>query len=285
MQSAVLGLGRMGHEVAGRLLEGGHAVTVWNRSPGKGDDLRRAGAEVAASPAEAAEGADMVLMSLADDAAVLSVVTGEGGVATVLGDEAVLVDASTVSPATARRIAEVTGGRSLASPILGGPGAVAAGEAVYLVSGPREGFERVAAAYQSLTSDVRYLGDPVERALQLKLLANYLLLSGIVVLSEVVATAEAIEFPAQVLKEFLSSSPLVAPGLRNRIEALVGHDHAGWFTTVLGAKDVALAEDLARSAGVRLATADIVKRRYEEAAATGHGAEDLTAVIELLSPS
>lgn len=283
MKIAVLGLGRMGREVAGRLLAGGHDVTVWNRSPGKDGELRAIGAGLASSPGEAAASAELVLTSLADDSAVLSVVTGDEGVAASLAADGVLVDASTVSPETAEQLSQATDGRHLTSPILGSPTAVREGKAVYLVSGPKECFETARPLYGSLSEDVRYLGEDPRRALELKLLANYLLLCGNVVLSEVVATAQAIGFPDTELREFLSSSPLVAEGLRNRVDGLVRHDHSGWFTTVLGAKDVGLAEDLGRRAGVRLALADLVKRRYEEASAAGHGDEDLTAVIELLS--
>ncbi len=282
MRIAVIGMGKMGHAVAGRLLDAGHDVTVWNRSPGRADDLVERGATEAAAAAEAVVSAEVVLVSLADDAAVLSVATGEEGVASALGESAVLVDMSTVSPETAARLAELTGGRSLAGPILGAPAAVEAGRAVYLVAGPKEQFERLAPVYGALSEDVRYLGEERERALQLKLLANYLLLAGLVVLSETVATAQAVGFPEDSLRQFLDSSPLVAPGLRNRLDALFSGKHASWFTTPLGAKDVGLAEQMATREALRLPVAELVKRRYEEAAAAGFADEDLTAVIELV---
>jgi 3-hydroxyisobutyrate dehydrogenase-like beta-hydroxyacid dehydrogenase len=279
---AVLGMGKMGHAVAGRLLDGDHELTVWNRSAGKADDLVARGARAASSPAEATEGADVVITSLANDAAVLEVVTGGGGIADVLGDRALLVDMSTVSPSTAAAIAEATGGRSLASPILGAPAAVESGAATYLASGPREHFDRLGAAYEALSDQVRYLGEAVELSLQLKLVANYLLLAGVVVLGEAVATAQAIGLPEEIVRGFLDGSPLVAPALANRIDALITGEHAGWFTTPLGAKDVGLFEELASREGLRLPVADLVKRRYEEAASTGYDEQDLTAVIELV---
>ena len=282
MRIAVIGMGKMGQAVAGRLLDGGHDVTIWNRSPGRAGDLVERGATEAASAAEAATAVEVVLVCLADDAAVLSVVTGEGEIASALGESAVLVDMSTVSPETAAKLAEATGGRSLAGPILGAPSAVEAGKAVYLAAGPRDHFDRLAPAYGALSEDVRYLGEERERALQLKLLANYLLLAGLVVLSEAVATAQAVGFPEDSLRQFLDSSPLVAPGLRNRLDALFSGKHASWFTTPLGAKDVGLAEQMATREALRLPVAELVKRRYEEAAAAGFADEDLTAVIELV---
>jgi NAD binding domain of 6-phosphogluconate dehydrogenase len=117
----------MGHAVAERLLGGDHEVTVWNRTPQKADDLVAKGAREGATPAVAAEGTEATFTSLADDAAVLAVVTGQDGVA--LGD-GVLIDASTVSPKTTADLAEAVGGRLLASPILGSPTAVLSGEAL-----------------------------------------------------------------------------------------------------------------------------------------------------------
>lgn len=285
MRIAVLGMGRMGHAVAGRLLGGGHELVVWNRSSGKADDLKKKGAVEAASPAEAARGAETVVMSLADDAAVLSVVTGEDGVATALGADSVLVDMSTVSPETAEKVRDAVPVPLLTSPILGAPAAVEKGEAVYLVAGPRSAFERLSPLFSSLSTDVRYVAEENNRALELKLIGNYLLLAGVVVLSEAIAMAEAAKLPGDLVEEFFSSSPLVAPGMKNRLGALLSHDHSGWFTTALGAKDVGLAEDLARREGVRLPLAELVRRRYEEAASAGEGESDITAVLELVRPN
>jgi 3-hydroxyisobutyrate dehydrogenase-like beta-hydroxyacid dehydrogenase len=285
MRIAVLGMGRMGHAVAARLLDGGQDVTVWNRSPGRADDLVSKGAAEAPSAAEAARGQELVITSLTDDAAVLAVVVGDegdGGVAKALEPHAIYADMSTVSPETAARLADATGERNLASPILGGPAVVENGTATYLVSGPKERFEAAKPVYDVLGDSIRYLGEDVRLALQLKLVANYLLLSGIVVLGEAIATAQAVGVGEELLRGFLGGSPLVAPGLENRLDALIDGKHDGWFTTPLGAKDVGLLEELGRREGLRLPLADLVKRRYEEAAASGHADEDLTAVIELL---
>jgi 3-hydroxyisobutyrate dehydrogenase len=94
---AVVGMGKMGHAFAERLLGGGHDVCVWNRTPHKADDLVARGAREAATPARAAAGADATPTSLANDDVVLGTVTGHEGVAAGLGD-GVLIDASTVSP-------------------------------------------------------------------------------------------------------------------------------------------------------------------------------------------
>jgi 3-hydroxyisobutyrate dehydrogenase-like beta-hydroxyacid dehydrogenase len=283
MRLAVLGMGRMGHAVAERLLGGDHDITVWNRSSGRADDLIAAGATEAATPAAAARRGEAVFTSLADDAAVWSVVTGPDGVAAGLGD-GVLIDTSTVSPQTTADLAEAVGGRLLASPILGSPTAVVRGEAAYLIGGPRELYDRLSPAYDVLAEEGRriYVGEHARLATTLKLLSNYLLMSGIAALAEAVVTAQAVGLPDELIRDFLGQLPLVAPALRNRLDDIVGGDHDGWFSTVLGAKDVRLAADLALSHGVRLPLAEAVRRRYEEAAEEGWADADIAAVVELL---
>ncbi len=170
MRLAVLGMGRMGHAVAERLLGGEHEVVVWNRTPGRCDDLLARGAREAATPSAAAGEAEATFTSLADDAAVRAVVTGRDGVAAGLGD-GVLIDMSTVSPATTADLAEAVGGCLLASPILGSPKAVLSGDAGYLIGGPRELYDRLVPAYDVLVEGGRrvYVGEDAGVATTLKL--------------------------------------------------------------------------------------------------------------------
>jgi 3-hydroxyisobutyrate dehydrogenase-like beta-hydroxyacid dehydrogenase len=283
MRLAVLGMGRMGHALAERLLGGDHEVTVWNRTPHKADDLVAKGAREAATPAAAAKETEATFTSLADDDAVRTVVTGEKGVAAGLG-EGVLVDVSTVSPQTTADLSETVGGRMLASPILGSPTAVVTGEAAYLIGGTRDLYDRLAPAYDVLAEARRrvYVGDDARAATTLKLISNYLLMSGVATLAEAVATAQAVGLPDELIRDYLGQLPLVAPALHNRLDDIISGDHDGWFSTTLGAKDVRLAEDLARSHGVLLPLAEAVKRRFEEAAARGWADADIGAVVELL---
>jgi len=283
MRLAVLGMGRMGHALAERLLAAGHAVTVWNRTPDKADDLVSNGARLAPSPAEAAQRAEATFTSLADDDAVRTVVTEPDGVAAGLGD-GILIDASTVSPQTTAQLAGAVAGRLLASPILGAPDAVVAGEATYLIGGPRELYDRLRPAFETLAAEARrrYVGEDPKLASTLKLLSNFLLMSGIAALAEAVATAQALGLADDLIRDYFGRLPLVAPALRNRLDDVVSGDHHGWFSTRLGAKDVRLAADLAASHGVRLPVAEAVQRRYEQAAAEGWADADIGAVVELL---
>ena len=131
---------------------------------------------------------------------------------------------------------------------------------------------------------VKYLGEEIELAPQLKLLANALLLSGLATLAEVVSAAQAVGIDDETMRDFLETSPLVARALANRVEPLFTGRHGGWFTTALGAKDLRLADDMAKRARLSLPILELVRGRYEEAAATSRGEKDLTAIVELTRP-
>jgi 3-hydroxyisobutyrate dehydrogenase-like beta-hydroxyacid dehydrogenase len=287
MDVAVVGMGRIGRAIALRLLSAGHKVTVWNRTPGRASDVVAAGAKEAGSPEEAAEGARSVHLSLAGDQAVDEVVLGgsapdSAGLAAALGDAA-LVDHSTVAPITSRRIADaVPGGRMIAAPVLGGPEAVEKGTAFYLLAGPPSEVEALDPLWRALSPSHRFCGEDQGVATTLKLLANYLLMSGLATLSETIATGQAAGIDNGTLREFFTTIPLIAPGLVNRLDALIAGDHDGWFSARLGAKDVRLTAELAGSVGVDLPIAALIQRRYEELDAHGLGDADISAIIELL---
>src|SRR6202142_795824 len=102
MRVAFLGLGIMGRPMASNLVKAGHEVTVWNRTPGK--DVE--GARSAASPAEAARGAEVVWMCVSDTQAVESVLFGPQGAAEALAEGMAVVDSSTISPSATLKFAE-----------------------------------------------------------------------------------------------------------------------------------------------------------------------------------
>jgi|HubBroStandDraft_1064217.scaffolds.fasta_scaffold18089_2 3-hydroxyisobutyrate dehydrogenase-like beta-hydroxyacid dehydrogenase len=281
---AVLGTGKMGTALALRLLDSGATVAVWNRTPERTADAVGAGARLASSVADAVAGAGVVLTSLADDAAVRAVVAGEGGVASCLGD-APLVETSTVAPATTREMAAAVGGRMVAAPVLGAPGAVQAGKARFLQAGPGELVEELEPLWEALAGWMTYAGEDPGAATTLKLVANYLLMSGLAALSEAVATAQSAGMGVEIVRGFLADLPLVAPALQNRVEDVLTGEHAGWFSTLLGAKDVRLIEQLAAAGGLTLPIAAAVRASYEHAATLGWADADIGAVVEPLRRS
>jgi 3-hydroxyisobutyrate dehydrogenase-like beta-hydroxyacid dehydrogenase len=275
----------MGRAVAQRLLDQGHSVAVWNRTPGQAAEVVEAGGREVASAAEAAAGAAAVLLVLADDQAVVNVVLDGARGGSLVGSlgEAILVDLSTISPSTSRRVASaVIGERYVAAPVLGGPQAVLDGHATYLLAGRDELIDDLAPLWDALSASQRRCGADPGNATTLKVLANYLLLSSLAALAEAVATAQRTGIDNETLRAFLSSLPLVAPGLHNRLDDVIDGDHKGWFATRLGAKDARLMDELAASAGLPLPLATVVEERYRAVVAAGLGEADIGAVVELL---
>jgi 3-hydroxyisobutyrate dehydrogenase-like beta-hydroxyacid dehydrogenase len=278
MKIAVLGLGQMGQALATRLAAGGHEVVGWNRTPGKADGLD--GVTEAGSIAEAVEGVDVALTMLANDEAVRAVVLGETGVVAELHPTGVLVDCSTISPKLSDELADAAGrGRFAAVPVLGSPQAVAAGEASYLVGGADHVVDRLGPMLESLSSKRRRYPLPA-LALAAKVSSNLLLLAGVVALSEAAASGRAGGLDDDALRALFADSPMVAPGVANRLDAVLTGDTPGWWSTTLGAKDAGLAVSLAATASTELPVASAVRQRYLDAARAGAD-DDIASVTRL----
>ncbi len=278
MRIAVLGLGAMGSAIAGRLLDAGHEVHVWNRTAARAEPLTARGAVLEASPGTAAGSVEVAITSLADDEAVLGVVLGDDGVAERLPSSGALVDMSTVSPETSRRLAGALPGRFVDAPILGAPAAVAAGQTTILIGGPDELVDRLMPVFQPLSARQLRCGPP-GCGTTVKVVANLLLLGQLSVLSEAIATAQASGVDDDLIAA-LGRTPLVAPALHNRLDDVIHGDHEGWFSARLGRKDVRLARSLARSGGLDLALGAVVEELFDQAVAAGLGDRDITAVVE-----
>jgi 3-hydroxyisobutyrate dehydrogenase-like beta-hydroxyacid dehydrogenase len=278
MHVAVLGMGRMGRALAARLLEGGHGVAVWNRSKGKASDVMSAGAWEAHSVTDAVDGADVAITMLANDDAVRAVALGE--LRSSIGAKSIYVDCSTVSPQLSGELAETFPARFLAMPVVGSPVAVRAGQAVCLAGGNAGIVDHLRPVLSSLSKTVRRY-DTAPLAITAKLATNLLLLSEVVALAESFAVGRSGGLSDDQLRDLLGTSPLVAPGLKNRFEGVLTGSQEGLWTTVLGAKDAGLALDIAQDADVELPAAQVVHRLYEKAAASGLDDADIATVTEL----
>ncbi len=280
MQTTVVGLGRMGRAIAGRLLEAGHDVTVWNRSAGKADKLVDRGAHEAKSVAAACAGKEVVLVSLTGDDAVREVVIPDDQ--PIAGFDGVLIDCSTVSPALSRIEADRYQNRFVACPIAGAPQAVDAGSALLIVGGAPDPVATVEPVLGAISESRRSAGDDPGAAAVIKLLNNYLLLAGLAVLADAVAVAQSVGLADDDVRSLFEDLPMVPAGLKNRVESLVGSDHEAWFSVDLGSKDLGLFTTLASEAGVHPGLLDAAATRYRQTSELGLGDRDLTAVIETL---
>jgi 3-hydroxyisobutyrate dehydrogenase-like beta-hydroxyacid dehydrogenase len=223
-------------------------------------------------------GVDAAITMLANDDAVRAVAFGE--LQPSIGANTIYLDCSTVSPTLSGELAEAFPGRFVALPVVGGPAAVRAGQAVFLAGGDGGVVDRLEPLLSSLSDTVRRY-DTASLALTAKLTSNLLLLSEVVALAEAFAVGRSGGLSDGQLRDLLGASPVVAPGLKNRFEGVLTGSIDGWWATVLGAKDAGLALDVARRADVELPAATVVQRLYEKVAAFGLADADIAAVTEL----
>ena len=282
MRIAVLGMGNMGRAFATRALERAHLVTVWNRSAGRATDLVAKGAVEAESPKGAVMGSDVVLVVLADDAAVLEVCLGDDGALASLGPTAVLANISTVSPDTVRRLAEAgPEGRVLDSPVMGSPSLIAAGIGSFLIGGPSTAVEMLDSLWSDLGAGYTHCG-PVGTGATMKLVSNLLLITGVTALAEGIVTARKNGISDELLKDVLADSFVVSAASKVRLESLFDSSHPGWFSPSLARKDVRLAVDLAEQAGVELRVGPATDALLTSVIDAGVQWPDFAAVIEAL---
>jgi 3-hydroxyisobutyrate dehydrogenase-like beta-hydroxyacid dehydrogenase len=273
MKIGFLGLGQMGREMSVRLIDAGHELTVWNRSP----EACRAfagRARVAASPGEAME-VEVAITMLADDAAVEAVWLGPR-----MTTPGVHLNMATVSLRVARELAQLQRDY-VSAPVFGRPQAAAKGELDVIAAGPGAALEQCRPVFKALSRQVFELGADPERANAVKIARNFLLATVIESLGEAFAlTAKSGVDRARFL-EVLTSTSLAAPAYKNYGRLMVeGAYEPAQFSMELGLKDVELALATAREKGLALPSAELIRKHLERAIARGHGRKDWAGLAE-----
>ncbi len=196
----------MGAPIARRLLNTDHQVTVWNRTPSRAEPLVAAGAVLAASPAAAVAGADVVITMLTDATAVETVLFGPDGAAPALPARAVVVEMSTVGPAAVARLSRRLSADLVDAPVGGSVAAAEAGELIVLAGGERSTVDRVIGVLKSLGT-VRRCGGPGTGA-AFKLVLNTALVTSLAALTDTLAVADAVGVDRATALDALAAGPL-----------------------------------------------------------------------------
>jgi 3-hydroxyisobutyrate dehydrogenase-like beta-hydroxyacid dehydrogenase len=285
---AFIGLGNMGSAIARNLLRAGHQVTAFNRTRAKAEALQPDGAQVAASPAEAARNAEVVMTMLADDRAVEEVVFGEGGIAEAMPSGAVHVSHSTISTAMARRLAaEHTrrGQHYLSAPVFGRPEAADAKKLVVVVAGPAAAVERCRPLFDAIGRQTFVLGEGLGTepwtANAAKLCGNFMIASVLETFSEAFATLRKAGVQPPVFLEIVNAmfgSPVYAN--YGRIIAESKFEPAG-FALKLGLKDMRLALALAEECGAPMPFASVIHDQMISAMAHSQAEMDWSSVAQV----
>lgn len=276
-----IGTGRMGSAMAGRLIDAGHPVRLWNRTAAKARPLVDRGAEaVVESPAELS-GQDVVFTMVSTGADLEQVLFGPAGLLTAPRRPRVLVDSSTVDLQDGARIrdrVEALGIDMLAAPVSGNAKAVAAGALAMAVSGPREAADSVAGLLAVIARSVTYVG-PGEVARLVKICHNLLL--GVVTqsLAEITVLAQKGGVSRHDLLAFLNESVLGSTFTRYKTPAFVNLDMTATFTPTLLRKDFDLGLAAGRALEAPMPVAALVHQLVAATVAEGH--DDDFAVLLL----
>ncbi|HET9583782.1 MAG TPA: NAD(P)-dependent oxidoreductase [Bradyrhizobium sp.] len=247
---AFIGLGRMGHGMAGRYLDAGFTVAVFNRSKAKAEDLIARGARWASSPAEAADGADAVVTMVADDEASRSVWLGKDGAVTTMKPGALAIECSTVSHQHALDMARELRGRGLVyidCPVTGLPEAAASGKLTLLVGADADDLDRAKPYLAPIGNNVRHFG-AVGTGTVYKLINNLMGAVQIASLAEGIAMAEQAGLDMNLVAEAMATGAVASPQVIRHSRRMVARDFSGAsFTSALRHKDAAYAVKLAES--------------------------------------
>ena len=276
MRVAILGTGKMGGAMARRLNSAGHELTLWNRNRERAQTLGIG--KVAATPAEAAEGAEIVISMLTDADAVRAAYLGEGG-AVKSAQGQVFVEMSTAGPDVAQDVApaiERAGAQFVEAPVMGSIGAVESGTVVVLAAGPGAAIERALPVLEAL-GQVRRVGD-LGSAASLKLVAN----SMTAVLSALAAELQSAGTAAGLNPEDVFwVITRIAPGLSARKAGFVEHRYEPVTFALRDAlKDVRLATELYGRSGSATPLTSTAKELYERANSSAGGL-DISAIATL----
>lgn len=285
MRTAFIGLGVMGYPMAGFLSKAGHDVVVYNRTASKAESwTRQFGGSSAATPAAAAEDADVVFSCVGNDNDVREVILGKSGVLNGISPGAVIVDHTTASASIAREIhvraAEKAVG-FLDAPVSGGQAGAENGQLTVMIGGDPDVFRRAAPVIDCYAKAITHIG-PTGSG-QLAKMVNQICIAGLVQ-----GLAEGLDFAARaglepaVVIESISKGAAQSWQMENRWQTMVDGKFDFGFAVDWMRKDLAIALEEARSNGARLEVTELVDQFYAEVQAMGGGRWDTSSLIARL---
>ena len=283
---AFIGLGAMGSRLARRLLAAGHAVTGWNRTADKARDLLGAGLTVATTPRAAVDGAEGVFTMVTDDGALRAVALGPDGAIAGLGAGATLVEMSTVSAAVVRELdgpVRARGAALLDVPVSGSTITVEQGQASFIVGGETTALERARPWLLAMGAAVTHVG-PLGLAKTMKVATNLGLAVQMLAFSEAVLLAEKAGIARERAVEALLKSVIASPMVKYRGPFVLGQMPTdAWFKVGMIQKDLQLALDQGRAAGVPLPLTSVAQEWMTAARGLGLGDYDFAIVFDVLA--
>jgi 3-hydroxyisobutyrate dehydrogenase len=280
MKVAFIGMGTMGGPMAQNILNAGHEVTVHNRTREKEEPLAQAGAQRAASPKEAAAGAEVIVTCVSDTPDVEAIILGDKGVIHGAQQGAIVVDMSTISPLATRRMAETLatkGIRMLDAPVSGGSEGAQNGTLTIMVGGKTADVDKVLPVLEAMGKTITHVG-PIGAG-QITKAINQIMISGMflsVAEGLTLGIKAGLDMPKIV--QALSGGAASSWVLSNRSGNMINNTHPLGFRVKLHYKDLRIALDTARELGVNLPATAFVEQIETSLIARGYGDEDISAI-------
>lgn len=284
MRVAVLGTGVMGTGMAHSLLRDGMDVTVWNRSAERARPLGDDGATVATDAADAVAGADVVVTMLFDADAVLDVL---GAVAGSLGPDTVVAQMSTIGLAGTERLRALTEQRSLRvldAPVLGTRKPAEDGGLVVLASGDPALRPAAQPAFDAMGSKTLWAGDALGRGSALKLVCNAWVATVTAGIAQSLTLASALALDPQLFLDAIGGGQSDTPYAHLKGASMLASDFPAQFALDGLLKDLGLIRAAVEGSGVDPELVGALHDVYQRASDTGHGAEDIAAVVQAFRP-
>lgn len=278
MRIGFVGLGTMGAPMARRLLEAGHELVVHNRTRAREEPLADAGATRAASPREAAQGAELVITMVSDTPDVEAVVLGDAGVLQGIEVEATLIDMSTIAPdatrAIAARLAE-RGVQMLDAPVSGGSEGAERGTLSIMVGGDPEVLERFRPVLGTLGETVTHVG-PIGSGQVTKAINQVIIAGTYAAIAEGLTLGLAAGVNVEAAHAAVSGGAAGSWGLTHRGPNMIHNRYPLGFRSRLHRKDLRIALDAAREAGVPIPVTAYVEQLETGLLQRGYGDEDVS---------
>src|SRR6266487_2850562 len=280
---AVLGIGTMGHGMASSALRAGIPTIVWNRDLAATRDLAELGADVAATAADAARRAAIVVTMVTDTDAVISIARDQGMLA-ALAPGAIWAQMSTIGVAGIQRVAALVAAERpdvtlLDAPVAGSREPAEQGQLTIFASGPEEARPRVAALFDALGQRTIWVGE-VGAGSRLKLVNNTLVAFAAEAVANAAALARRLGLATEQVIQALAGSPLVSPWQAAKLQRIANGEFSAQFALSLALKDVHLALQAAGDDG--LAALACLAEEWQQAVDEGLGDQDLTVVTRVL---
>ena len=281
---AFLGIGAMGERIAMNLIKAGYDLQVWNRTQEKCRILVEMGAKAYDSPREAVKNVDVAIAMLTDDEASQEVWLNESsGAVKGLGENAIAIEYSTLTPAWCRELAgEISkyNCKFIDAPVVGSLPQAEAGKLIHLVGGQADNLEMVKDVLGVSSSAIYHVGE-VGMGMAMKLSVNGLFAIQVAALSQVLGVLQKTGLSVDSTVNLLNEMPITSPALKGIGNFIASDNYTPLFPINLVEKDLRYLEQLAISKNYQLSVVTAIKQIYQEAQKAGYGRDNIAGVAQL----